>query len=538
MTDPRRSRRVLIHMLMVTALGGTLLWAGAVTVFAADKTIEVTGSTIAWTPSTATIAPGGTVEFKSSASFQHGVNFQSPPAAPNCTGVPTVGTASPWNGTCTFTQSGSYPFVCPVHPSMTGTITVSGPTAPVVTTEPATVTKDTEATLNGKINPSGEATTYWFEYGLTNAYGSETTHQSAGSGGVAVSKSAPVSGLTTGTEYHFRIFAENGTGTSMGIDRTFRTGAPPTATTDPATGIGPVSATLQGTVNPKGLETKYFFNYGKTEAYGQKTTESTIATGQSNVAASKQVLALEPETEYHFQIIAKNSAAGGEVMGADRTFTTTGGPVATTGQASEIGETTATVKGVVNPQGQATKYFFNYGTTTSYGQKTSETSVGAGTADVNASSQLTGLAPGTAYHFQLVAKSAGGTTSGLDGTLTTESTPPPPPPPPPPGAPPTPTPLPTPSPIPPDTKITLKPAAKTRDRTPTIKFRSSVAGSSFQCSVDRKPFKACRSPFTAPSLKPGRHRIRVKAVASGLIEQAPASCSFKVVAAKKAVSGR
>ena len=197
------------------------------------------------------------------------------------------------------------------------------------------------------------------------------------------------------------------------------------------------------------------------------------------------------------------------------------------------------MKGVVNPQGQATKYFFNYGTTASYGQKTSETSVGAGTADVNASSQLTGLAPGTAYHFQLVAKSAGGTTSGLDGTFTTESTPPPPPPPPPtPGPTPPPTPLPTPSPIPPDTKITTKPAAKTRDRTPTIKFSSSVAGSSFQCSVDRKPFKACRSPFTAPSLKPGRHRIRVKAVASGLIEQAPASCSFKVVAAKKAVSGR
>ena len=95
-----------------------------------------------------------------------------------------------------------------------------------------------------------------------------------------------------------------------------------------------------------------------------------------------------------------------------------------------------------------------------------------------------------------------------------------------------PAPLPTPSPIPPDTKITTKPPASTHDRTPTIKFSSSVAGSSFQCSVDAKPFKACRSPFTAPSLKPGRHRIRVKATASGLIEQAPASCSFKVVAAK------
>ena len=191
------------------------------------------------------------------------------------------------------------------------------------------------------------------------------------------------------------------------------------------------------------------------------------------------------------------------------------------------------MKGVVNPQGQTTKYFFNYGTTTAYGQKTSETSVGAGTADVNASAQLTGLAPGTAYHFQLVAKSAGGETKGLDGTFTTESTPPPPPPPPPRRADSDPhAACRRPSPIPPDTKITTKPPAKTHDRTPTIKFSSSVTGSSFQCSVDSKPFKACRSPFTAPSLKPGKHRIRVKATASGLIEQAPASCSFKVVAAK------
>jgi hypothetical protein len=60
-----------------------------------------------------------------------------------------------------------------------------------------------------------------------------------------------------------------------------------------------------------------------------------------------------------------------------------------------------------------------------------------------------------------------------------------------------------------------------------------VGGAAFQCSVDSKPFKACRSPFTAPSLKPGRHRIRVKAVASGLADPSPASVSFKVVAKKK-----
>ncbi len=85
---------------------------------------------------------------------------------------------------------------------------------------------------------------------------------------------------------------------------------------------------------------------------------------------------------------------------------------------------------------------------------------------------------------------------------------------------------------PPETKITLRPPAKTHDRTPTIKFSATGSGVSYQCSVDVKPFKACRSPFTAPSLKPGRHRIRVKAIVGGVADPTPASVSFKVVAAK------
>lgn len=78
-----------------------------------------------------------------------------------------------------------------------------------------------------------------------------------------------------------------------------------------------------------------------------------------------------------------------------------------------------------------------------------------------------------------------------------------------------------------------KPPAKTRDRTPTLRFKSSIAGAAYQCSVDKKPFKTCRSPFTTPSLKPGRHVIRVKAILGGVADPTPASCSFKVLGAKK-----
>jgi hypothetical protein len=231
-------------------------------------------------------------------------------------------------------------------------------------------------------------------------------------------------------------------------------------------------------------------------------------------------------------LVAKNAAVGGEVKGADQSFTTSGGPIATTGEATGLTETAATLAGAVNPQGQQTSYHFNYGTTVAYGQKTAEKTAGKGTSSIGVSEPLTGLAPGTTYHFQIVAQNVGGTSPGLDQVFTTSPTPPPPPPPVPPVLTPQPViPPPTVSP-PPETKITLKPAAKTRDRTPTIKFSATGSGVSYMCSVDSKPFKACRSPFTAPSLKPGKHKIRVKAVVAGVTDPTPATCSFKVVAAK------
>jgi hypothetical protein len=56
-----------------------------------------------------------------------------------------------------------------------------------------------------------------------------------------------------------------------------------------------------------------------------------------------------------------------------------------------------------------------------------------------------------------------------------------------------------------------KPPAKTEDRTPTFRFRSDPPGASFQCAVDKGPFRACHSPFTPKKpLSFGPHKIRIQ----------------------------
>jgi hypothetical protein len=93
---------------------------------------------------------------------------------------------------------------------------------PSVTTGRATNVAKNSATLNGTVNPNGIATTYYFQWGLTSAYGNTTSTQSAGSGVSNVAVSADLTGLTPKTTYHYRLVATNSFGTSYGVDMTFR----------------------------------------------------------------------------------------------------------------------------------------------------------------------------------------------------------------------------------------------------------------------------------------------------------------------------
>lgn len=101
-------------------------------------------------------------------------------------------------------------------------------------------------------------------------------------------------------------------------------------------------------------------------------------------------------------------------------------PTVTTGTASNVAQTTATLNGTVNPNGSATTCHFEYGLTTSYGTNTpNDTSPGAGTSAVPVSANISGLTASTLYHFRLVCSNSGGTTNGADATFTTTAAPPP-----------------------------------------------------------------------------------------------------------------
>jgi len=82
----------------------------------------------------------------------------------------------------------------------------------------------------------------------------------------------------------------------------------------------------------------------------------------------------------------------------------------------------------------------------------------------------------------------------------------------------------------PQTLLRRRPPQRSRDRTPTFRFGSTDAGVSFECKLDRRPFRACRSPFTARRLPYGRHSFRVRArAATGQLDPTPALDTFRIV---------
>lgn len=94
----------------------------------------------------------------------------------------------------------------------------------------------------------------------------------------------------------------------------------PTVATGAATQVSPTTALLHGKVNPQGQGTTYSFQYGKTTNYGTQTPAAPAGAGTKARDANAAIASLEPNTRYHYRIVASNPT--GVTSGGDRAFTT------------------------------------------------------------------------------------------------------------------------------------------------------------------------------------------------------------------------
>jgi hypothetical protein len=248
---------------------------------------------------------------------------------------PASGSAAPSN----ITPSTSSPSVRslasePAGPSMNFANTSGAPTntgangpgplatppasAPNATTGPVDAFKSTSAELTGSVNPNGADTIYYFEYGTGPNYGQTTGATDVGSGTTTVSITYPLDGLTPGETYHIRLVAANALGTVYGQDATFQTSAAPSVTTGPATSVSSTSESLTGTIDPNGVDTTYYFEYGTTASFGATSPVVDVGGGLSPSSVSATITGLTAGATYDYVLVA--TSALGTVVGATSTF--------------------------------------------------------------------------------------------------------------------------------------------------------------------------------------------------------------------------
>jgi plastocyanin len=201
-------------LLLAAVLGGALIVLPAVAGSETSPTIEAENKTTGsgyyteehhtWKPSQVAVAAGGAVTISNPTAVNHGVEWVGGPVKPTCSSGVPVGTSASvsgraWNGTCTFTQPGTYTFYCTVHHAeMTGTITVT--TAETPTPGPTPTPTPTPVPHPGEPGPEGSP-------GSPLTGGSKALKLSSGQRGSAVRGSIDVSQAGAGGRLEVGLFA-------------------------------------------------------------------------------------------------------------------------------------------------------------------------------------------------------------------------------------------------------------------------------------------------------------------------------------------
>ncbi len=316
----------------------------------------------------------------------------------------------------------------------------AGPPEKPLTTTPAKSITTTTATLEGTLNPLVSATAgYYFAYspeisclipGFTSPLQAEATVK-------AEKVEAKVTELQPNKEYKFCLVATNTEGETPGNEVAFTTKPAAPEVIEPgesASGVKESEATLGALINPNNQETTYTFEYATNAALtganpGRRWRSALTGFNPAGEPASVALSGLAPHTTYYYRVVAENATHEKALPGKVESFIT--GPLETPTEgleANPIGETTATLKGVLNPGGAVSpgSYEFLYAqssTTCEAGVVTpAEPATGAAKEPVQAS--IEALLPGATYTFCLRAHHESEEVTSAPVAFTTPAIPP------------------------------------------------------------------------------------------------------------------
>lgn len=272
----------------------------------------------------------------------------------------------------------------------------------VFTADAASLTA-TGATLVGFGNPNGLTTSYYFEYGTSTAYGTQSSPASLGLGALFLQRTQAVSGLSANTTYHYRLVATNESGTTFGADRTFTTALP-------VPGVPTLVSPDSGATNVSVAPTLTWTGGTNAETYRLQvflvdTTNSLVHEDVLTTGTSDPFLPLLHDTVYTWRVRSEN-VSGVSAYTTPRWFrTVVDTPDAPTLASPANNATDQPVSLTLswNASPRATSYRLQVSANSSFSVLSYDDSTLTGT-----SAAVNGLANLTTYYWRVSAKNVGG----------------------------------------------------------------------------------------------------------------------------------